>query len=392
MERIGIQLHSRPMAGAALGAVMASVLALLVPDWLLLALCAALIPVSVFLFKRRSAFFLLPAVLFFVLVRAVLLPAQMPPIRFVTTLREQLCLNADALFSDRAAEARGILLGDRSMMDSALTAQYAQSGLLHMFAVSGLHVTLLVGAFSRIVRSSVRWLTLAAEALFCVFLCAVTGFSASVLRAVFMLLGVQLCRLRDRQVDRASVLCFAMAITLLCDPSGIRSVGFQMSFAAAGGMALFAKSMRKPLKKRFPNSRIVTALTSATAAVIGMLPVQAHLFGSLAWVSVPLSILLIPTMPVILLCGFSAVLLYGLAPHVARVLAYPAYGAMQLLHLVTETLDVPLLRLPRPHPAAIALYFVALVFCSRLYLPNAKRPPWIGLALLTVSVVLWFVL
>lgn len=169
MERIGIQLHSRPMAGAALGAVMASVLALLVPDWLLLALCAALIPVSVFLFKRRSAFFLLPAVLFFVLVRAVLLPAQMPPIRFVTTLREQLCLNADALFSDRAAEARGILLGDRSMMDSALTAQYAQSGLLHMFAVSGLHVTLLVGAFSRIVRSSVRWLTLAAEALFCVF-------------------------------------------------------------------------------------------------------------------------------------------------------------------------------------------------------------------------------
>ncbi|MBR3130347.1 MAG: ComEC/Rec2 family competence protein, partial [Clostridia bacterium] len=330
MERIGIQLHSRPMAGAALGAVMASVLALLVPDWLLLALCAALIPVSVFLFKRRSAFFLLPAVLFFVLVRAVLLPAQMPPIRFVTTLREQLCLNADALFSDRAAEARGILLGDRSMMDSALTAQYAQSGLLHMFAVSGLHVTLLVGAFSRIVRSSVRWLTLAAEALFCVFLCAVTGFSASVLRAVFMLLGVQLCRLRDRQVDRASVLCFAMACTLLLDPYSVSTAGFQMSFAAAGGMVLLAKAFRKPFK-RFGNSAIVRALTSAAAASLGLLPLQAYYFGSVAWVSIPLSILLIPTMPIILVCGFFAVFLYGFAPHIANVLSLPAYGTMEFL-------------------------------------------------------------
>ena len=389
MERIGIQLHSRPMAGAALGAVMASVLALLVPDWLLLALCAALIPVSVFLFKRRSAFFLLPAVLFFVLVRAVLLPAQMPPIRFVTTLREQLCLNADALFSDRAAEARGILLGDRSMMDSALTAQYAQSGLLHMFAVSGLHVTLLVGAFSRIVRSSVRWLTLAAEALFCVFLCAVTGFSASVLRAVFMLLGVQLCRLRDRQVDRASVLCFAMACTLLLDPYSVSTAGFQMSFAAAGGMVLLAKAFRKPFK-RFGNSAIVRALTSAAAASLGLLPLQAYYFGSVAWVSIPLSILLIPTMPIILVCGFFAVFLYGFAPHIAKGLSLPAYGAMEFLTQVTARLDVPVLRLPRPHPFAIALYFAALLLCSPLNFANRRRVPWIGFAVLIASIVLWF--
>ena len=389
MERIGIQLHSRPMAGAALGAVMASVLALLVPDWLLLALCAALIPVSVFLFKRRSAFFLLPAVLFFVLVRAVLLPAQMPPIRFVTTLREQLCLNADALFSDRAAEARGILLGDRSMMDSALTAQYAQSGLLHMFAVSGLHVTLLVGAFSRVVRSSVRWLTLAAEALFCVFLCAVTGFSASVLRAVFMLLGVQLCRLRDRQVDRASVLCFAMVCTLLLDPYSVSTAGFQMSFAATGGMVLLAKAFRKPFK-RFGNSAIVRALTSAAAASLGLLPLQAYYFGSVAWVSIPLSILLIPTMPIILVCGFFAVFLYGFAPHIAKVLSLPAYGAMEFLTQVTARLDVPVLRLPRPHPFAIALYFAALLLCSPLNFANRRRVPWIGFAVLIASIVLWF--
>ena len=391
MERKSPYFHTRPMAGAALGAAMAAILGMLVPEWLLLAFCALLIPITVFLFRRRSAFFLLPLVLFLVLVRIVLLPTELPEIRFLTNLRDGLKANADALFSDRAAVAKGILLGDRSAMDAEETAQFAESGLLHLFAVSGLHVTLLVGAFDRLVRSDKRWLSLIATALFCLFFCAVTDFSASVLRAVFLLLGLKLARLRERQIDRPSALCFAMAMTLLCDPKSIASVGFQLSFAAAGGMTLLAKPLRKPFKKRFPKSRIITALTSATAAVVGLLPVQAYYFGSLAWVSIPLSVLLIPTMPVILLFGFTAVLLYGPLPHVAAGLSYPAYGAMRFLTLVTEQLDVPLLRLPQPHPMVIALYFVALLFCSRLFLPNAKRPPWLGLALLTVSVVLWFV-
>lgn len=392
MDAFPVKFHTRPMAGAALGAAMAAILGMLVPDWMLLAFCALLVPVSVFLFRRRSAFFLLPLVMFLVLVRILLLPARIPEIRFLTDLRESLKANADMLFLDRAPAAKGILLGDRSAMEAEETARYANSGLLHLFAVSGLHVMLLVGAFERLVRSEKRWLTVSATALFGLFFCAVTGFSASVLRAAFMLLGIRLTRLRERQVDRASVFCFAMACTLLADPESIATVGFQLSFAAAGGMVLLAKPLRRPFGKRFPNSRIVTAVTSAAAAVVGMLPVQAYYFGSLAWVSIPLSILLIPTMPVILMFGFPAILLCGILPHVAKVLSVPAYGAMQFLKLVTEVTDVPLLRLPAPHPTVIALYGVALVLCSPLNYANRKRPPWLGLGLLTVSIVLWFVL
>ncbi len=392
MDVLPVKFHTRPMAGAAAGAAMAAILGMLVPDWLLLALCALLVPVSAWLFRRRSAFWLLPVCMFFVLIRIVLLPAQLPELRFLANLRDSLRSNTDALFFDRAADAKGFLLGDRSAMTAGETAQYANSGLLHLFAVSGLHVMLLVGAFERIVRSETRWLTVSATALFCLFFCAVTGFSASVLRAVFMLLGVRLTRLRERQVDRMSVLCFAMACTLLCDPFGIATVGFQMSFAAAGGMALLAKTLRRPFRRRFPASRIVTALTSASAAVVGVLPVQAYYFGSAAWVSIPLSVLLIPTMPVILLFGFLAVLLYGWLPHVAAVLSYPAYGAMQFLYLLTGWIDVPLLKLPHPHPAAIALYWIALLLCSPLNYANRKRPPWAGLLILFGSIVLWFVL
>ena len=248
---------------------MAAILWRFVPEWILLALCALLIPISVFLFRRRSAFFLLPLVMFLVLVRTVLLPAALPNIPFLENLRASRGANADALFLDRAAAARGILLGDRSAMETGEIARYADTGLLHLFAVSGLHVMLLVGAFERLVRSEKRWLTVAATALFCLFFCAITGFSASVLRAAFMLLGIRLSRLRDRQVDRASVLCFAMACTVLVDPNSVFEVGFRLSFAAAGGMTLFAGAFRKPFR-RLSASRIVTALTSAAAATTAM--------------------------------------------------------------------------------------------------------------------------
>jgi len=386
--------HTRPMAGAALGAVLAAILGSLAPDWVLLIACALLVPASAFLFHRRSAFFLLPLGSFLVLVRIVLLPTAMPngPVAaFLENLRENFRANADVLFRDEAAAARGMLLGDSSVMTSLERTQYAKSGLLHLFAVSGLHVTLLTGMLGNLVRTDrKRWLSLLLLASFLLFFCAVTGFSASVLRAAFALIGLQFCAMRERKPDMPSIFCFSMAMTLLVMPFDLFRIGFGLSFAAMGGMVLFAKTFRKPLPHAIRNTRIAIALSSALAATVGMLPLMAYHFNELAWVSIPLSILLIPTMPVVLLFGFLSVLLYGVAPGFASALSYPAYGAIRLISITAQTLDVPVLRLPAPHPAAIVLYYVALLLCSRLFLPNRNRPPWIGLGLLTVSIVLWF--
>ena len=100
------------MAGAALGAILAAILGSLAPDWVLLAVSAVLIPVSVFLFRRRSAFFLLPIAAVFVLVRIVLLPTALPEnsgiAAFLGNLRRALSGNVDVLFRDEAAAARGL--------------------------------------------------------------------------------------------------------------------------------------------------------------------------------------------------------------------------------------------------------------------------------------------
>ena len=222
------------------------------------------------------------------------------------------------------------------------------------------------------------------------FLCAVTGFSASVLRAAFTLIALRLCNMRERRADMPSVVCFTFCMTLLCEPFAYSKVGFQLSFAAMAGMVLFAAPFRRRLPKKLQNTLIARAVFGAISAMIGMLPLMAFYFGELAWISIPLSVVLIPAMPILLLFGFLAVLLYGVTPHVSAILSYPAYGAVKLIAGIARNLDVPTLRLPSPHLAVMVLYYVALLFCSPLFLKNRKRPPWIGLGAVFAAIVLWF--
>ena len=394
MERMRVQFHNRPMLYAALGAVMASVLASLVPSGISFAMCALLVPVTAFLFHRRNYGFMMTAFMLIVLLRILLIPTAFREdtaiMRFLTNLRSGLKDAADRLFMDESATAIGVLLGDTSGMTSVQHATYAASGLLHMFAVSGLHVSLLTDTLGMMVRTRNRLLSSILLSLFLLFFCAVTGFSSSVLRAAFMLIGLRISRMRDKQVDPPSVLFFAMAMTLLCEPFSLYRAGFQLSFAAAGGIVLFGESFQKPFRKAFPCSKIVSALTSSTAAVIGMLPIMAYHFGELAWISIPLSVPLLPVMPIILLCGFFAILLYGIFPHVSVLLSYPAYGAMKFLNAIASAANVPPLRFPKPHPVVILAYYISLLLCSKLYLRNAERPPWIGLGCLVATIALWF--
>ena len=329
-----------------------------------------------------------------VLARMLLLPTSIPTNRgvglFLSNLRSGMLNAANTLFGDEAGAARGMLLGNTDGLSDTERLQFANAGLLHLFEVSGLHVSLLAEMLARFAHTKNRILSFSLLGCFLLFFCAVTRFSASVLRASFMLLAIRIASMREKQADHPSAYCFAMAMTLLCDPSDLYRAGFQLSFAAAGGILLLHKPLSMPFRNRVPHSLILNALTAATAAVIGMLPITAYWFGEVAWISIPLSILLIPTMPIILLCGFFAILLYGLFPHIATVLSYPAYGAIKFLSLITESLHVPLLSLPKPHPVAIVLYYAGLLFTSKLYLKNADRPPWLGLGLLLVATLVWF--
>ncbi len=152
--------------------------------------------------------------------------------RYVAAKVRQVC---DA---STAPLAIALLTGDRSDWDRAARDQFAQSGLMYLVAISGLHVALfaamLYPVFSllHIPRMVSLLLTLILVWIYVPF----TGANPPVLRAAVMLTLLTGGQLFKRQYRSGYSLCLAYLLLLFLHPEGLRDIGFQLSFAGTAGV------------------------------------------------------------------------------------------------------------------------------------------------------------
>lgn len=296
----------------------------------------------------------------------------------------------DWLFEKQAGSAKGMLIGDRSDLDYQMTSAYAANGVMHLFAVSGMHVTALLTLLGLVFRSGKRWLDLLLLALIAALYSALTNFTPSVLRAAFFMLAIRAAILSDRQPDAPSAFCFSIVGVLLLNPYDLFTAGFLLSFSSMAGIVLLPDRFCALL--HLPNNRITTALFAALAAFIGSLPIQAYFFSGISWMAIPMGVALAPFMTVLMPLAFCVMLLSPVLPWTAKLLAYIPRGGFILLETVGTMKLGEKLALPAPHVLSVMVYYIGLLFCSDIYLPNRKRAPIPGLVLIAVSIVLWIVL
>ena len=164
--------------------------------------------------------------------------------------KEILRILEENLPADTAVFAKALLLGDSSDLDYATLTDFTVSGIRHIVAVSGLHVSILFGMISFLsFRKRLLSALLAFPALF-VF-AAVTGFTPSVSRACIMSGLMLLATLFNREYDGPTALSFAGLALLVGNPLVIASVSYQLSFASVAGIFLFSPGIRKWLLSLF---------------------------------------------------------------------------------------------------------------------------------------------
>lgn len=148
------------------------------------------------------------------------------------------------------ALARGIFLGDTDGIDKSLIRDFRRSGVSHLLAVSGLHISMLVAmvelmllrlSFGRRVRCIVI------SVLSIIFL-GMTGFAMSACRSVFMLLFVYLHYLFARESDSLTALFASVAAIMLISPSAAVDVGLWLSFLATLGIISVYVPVSKHIK------------------------------------------------------------------------------------------------------------------------------------------------
>lgn len=165
----------------------------------------------------------------------------------------------ERLESDAAALSLGILTSNTSMISGEATRDFRRSGVSHLLAVSGLHLSLIVGVFNFLLmklklKKALRCIVTTVAAL---MLLTVASFSLSACRSVLMLLVAYLCYALSREPDTLTSLSVAGAVILFVSPVSVGSLSFWLSFLATLGIILYAELISTIRQRRYESKRTV---------------------------------------------------------------------------------------------------------------------------------------
>ncbi|MFM7667453.1 MAG: ComEC/Rec2 family competence protein [Bacteroidota bacterium] len=150
------------------------------------------------------------------------------------------------------AIAQALILGDKSLLDTETKNAFTNTGAMHILAVSGMHVGLILYLFLAIFGFFPRLLSkkqaTIAIVIFLWIYAFITGLSASVLRAVLMFTVLALSQISSKQHDSINTLFFSAFVLLLINPLYVLDIGFQLSYLAMIGIFLFYPKVEKLLE------------------------------------------------------------------------------------------------------------------------------------------------
>lgn len=196
-----------------------------------------------------------------------------------------------------------LLLGDRGGIDSALQNSFKELGVMHVLAISGLHIgiiySFLVFVLAKLpLRSRIIIITLTLW-LF-VFL---SGFSPSVFRAVLMFTAMTIAKGFKRNTSTLHIVSLSLFLSLLFKPMWLFDVGFQLSYTAVIGivwiMPLFKSYISKKKWLRYIQSLIIVSFV----AQLSVLPLQLYYFGQLPVFFLPANLIVIPCVTLLIISG-----------------------------------------------------------------------------------------
>ena len=294
------------------------------------------------------------------------------------------------------------LTGDKSLLPESDYVAMQETGLAHIFAVSGLHCAFLVTLLSLLIPPTHRRTLCAVASAVLVFYMLLTGLSPSVARACVMQLFLLSAPLFRRGSDPLTSLAAALTVILLVNPYAVGSVSLQLSFAATLGMVLLSGRLYKSFTGWYRGrNRAVRAalsfLAANLAATLGALvftaPLTAYYFNILSLVAPLAGLLAVPAAGYAFMSAFVSALL-GL---VWTPLGHLA-GYVPLL-LVKYILWVAHLLLAVPYHAVyftnvylrVWLLYVYTAFLGCAVTPDGKRKYALASALtvLTLAACLW---
>ncbi len=220
-------------------------------------------------------------------------------------VRKWVAERIDKLHNKRtAALLKGLLLADRSEIDYRTKESFINSGVIHVLAVSGLHVGFIVLIFMFLTsRISIYPRTILTIIGLFAFL-FLTGSTPSVFRATIMVVVMLLIYLSNRNYNSLNALAIAALILLLLNPAEIFNPGFQLSFSAVLSILIVYPILSAKITTKNKVLRYLLLFSAVSfSAQLGTLPFTLIYFQKLSVISLFANLLVIPIIGIIVGLG-----------------------------------------------------------------------------------------
>ena len=293
------------------------------------------------------------------------------------------------------------LTGDKSAMDDGDYLAMQETGLAHLFAVSGLHCAFLVTLLALLISRRQRLLCAVTIPLL-LFYMVMVGMSPSVVRACIMQIFLLIAPLFRRGSDPLTSLAAALLVILLCNPFAAASVSLQLSFSATLGMVLLSPRLYKLLAGWYKGKCrplraalcFVAANLSATlSAVVFTAPLTAWYFRIFVLVAPLSSLLAVPAAGWSFMAAFVTVLLGFVWLPLASLLGWISWVLVRyILWIANGMMSWRYHAVYFTNPYLIYwLLFLYAVFIGCAATPDGKRKYLLASALsvLTLAAAIW---
>lgn len=305
--------------------------------------------------------------------------------RFVYPARRSIADRIDSLVvGDNGRFLKGLLIGERSEIDPEIKMAFVQSGVMHILAVSGLHVIIVVA----IILFVLQLLRLPEKACIIVsmvlltYYAALTGGAPSVVRSVIMANVVLGARLFELKADIYNTLACSAIMLLAFDARQLLQPGFQLSYLAVFSLVYLYPRLYD-LKRWMPPSwnrnRVFLALYAlfcvSLAAGIGTLPLVSILFGRISLIGFLANMIIVPLSNVVLALGMLCIGMSYLSAWIGGVYATATDELTSLLlWCVTRFSKIPYASVDfRFTPLALILYYGAISFIMSMGREEARK-------------------
>ena len=203
------------------------------------------------------------------------------------------------------------LLGDKSKVDQKVLQSYQENGISHLFAISGMHISLLASIINKILKKK----HLGEESIYTVtsitligYLLLV-GFSPSILRGVLFYLLFTGNSIYYFYIKPLHLFLTITSISLLINPNYIWDVGYQYSYFISLSLLLSSKELSS-------NNYIVSLFKVSLLSFLVSLPISLYHFQQINLLSIIYNLFYVPLISFII---FPFSILVGIFPFLSGI-------------------------------------------------------------------------